>query len=58
MEQLTGFYKIIDDPENIEVKIYDDDKSLYLLNSLSKYFEHFKDVLLYGKKNNIILDEV
>ena len=58
VEQLTEFHKIIDDFENIEVKIEDDDKALLLLSSLPRSFEHFKDVLLYGKEGTITLDKV
>ena len=58
VEQLTEFHKIIDDLENIEVKIDDEDKGLLLLSSLPRSFEHFKDALLYGKEGTITLDEV
>lgn len=44
VEQLINFYKIIDDIENIWVNIDDKDKTLLLLSSLPRYFEHFKDV--------------
>lgn len=50
MEYLTEFHKIIDDLENIEVKIDDDDNDLLLLSSLPRSFENFKNSLLYGKK--------
>lgn len=29
-----------------------------LVNSLPRYFVHFKDVLLYGKERTIIFDKV
>src|SRR3954465_923163 len=58
VEQLTEFHKIIDDLENIEVKIDDEDKALLLLSLLPRSFEHFKDALLYGKEGTITLDEV
>lgn len=41
VEQLTNFYKIIDDLENIEVRIYDEDNILLLLSSLLISFKHF-----------------
>lgn len=44
--------------ENIEVKIDDEDKVLLLLILLSRFFEHFKDALIYGKEDIITLDEV
>jgi hypothetical protein len=37
-EQLSEFNKILEDLENIEVKLDDEDKALLLLNSLSKTF--------------------
>nr|KYP53352.1 Retrovirus-related Pol polyprotein from transposon TNT 1-94 [Cajanus cajan] len=47
-----------DDLENIEVQLEDEDKALFLLNSLPRNFEHFKDAILYGKELDITLDEV
>jgi len=57
-EQLADFNKILDDLENIEVKLEDEDKALLLLNSLPKSFEHFKNEILYGKDQDITLEEV
>ncbi|KHN05226.1 Retrovirus-related Pol polyprotein from transposon TNT 1-94, partial [Glycine soja] len=56
--QLADFNKILDDLENIEVKLEEEDKALLLLNSLPKSFEHFKDAILYGKDQDITLEEV
>ncbi|KHN00194.1 hypothetical protein glysoja_034725, partial [Glycine soja] len=53
-EQLADFNKILDDLENIEVKLEEEDKALLLPNS----FEHFKDAILYGKDQDITLEEV
>lgn len=58
MEQLIEFHEIIDDFKNIDVKIKDEDKTLLLLRSLPKSFEHFKDAFLYLKEETITLDEV
>lgn len=55
MEELTWFYKTIDDLDNIEVKIENDDKTLLSLSSLPRSFEYFKIALLYGKKDIITL---
>lgn len=44
--------------ENIEVKIYDEDNALLLLRSLTRSFEHLKDVLIYGKEFTTTLNEV
>lgn len=49
---------IIDDLENIEVKFKEEERVLILLSSLPKYFEHFKDALIYDKKGTITLYEV
>ncbi|KHN31970.1 Retrovirus-related Pol polyprotein from transposon TNT 1-94, partial [Glycine soja] len=56
-EQLADFNKILDDLENIEVKLEEEDKALLLLNSLPKSFEPFKDAIL-GKDQDITLEEV
>src|SRR3954469_1665699 len=58
VEQLKEFPKIIDDLENIEVKIDDKDKDFLLLSSLPRSFENLKDALLYSKEGTITLDEV
>jgi len=56
-EQLAEFNKILDDLANIEVNMEDEDKTLLLLCSLPKSFEHFKDTILYGK-DTTTLEEV
>lgn len=58
VEQLKKFHKIIDDLENIEVKIDNDDKDLIFLSSLCRSFENFKDSIIYGKEGTITLDEI
>ncbi|KAE8716394.1 hypothetical protein F3Y22_tig00110121pilonHSYRG00025 [Hibiscus syriacus] len=58
LEQIDKFTKIIDDLENIDVKIEDEDKALLLLKSIPKSYEHFKDAMLYGRVQTILLDEV
>jgi len=57
-EQFADFNKILDDLENIEVKLEEEDKALLLLNSLPKSFEHFKDAIIYGKDQDIALEEI
>lgn len=57
-EQIDEFNKIIDDLENISVKMDDDDKTLLLLNSIPKSYEQFKDAMLYGRAQTITLEEV
>jgi len=58
VEQPTNFNKILDDLENIEVKLEGQDKTLLLLNALPKMYEHFKDALLFKKEHTITLKEV
>jgi len=58
VEQLTDFYKILYDLENIEVKLKDENKVLLLLNILPKMYENFKDVLLFRKEQTITIKEV
>ncbi|KAE8692398.1 hypothetical protein F3Y22_tig00110839pilonHSYRG00037 [Hibiscus syriacus] len=57
-EQIDEFNKIIDDLENIDVKMEDEDKALLLLNSIPKSYEHFKDAMLYGRVQSISMEEV
>ncbi|RDX80094.1 hypothetical protein CR513_39390, partial [Mucuna pruriens] len=58
-KQLAYFNKILDDLENIDVKLDDENKVLQLLNSIKKKsFEIFKGIILYGKDQTITLDEV
>jgi len=58
MEQLTEFNTILDDLENIEVQLEDEDKVILFLCALSKFFESFKDTMLYGKEGTVTLEEV
>ncbi|WVZ13024.1 hypothetical protein V8G54_017554 [Vigna mungo] len=57
-EQIAEFSKIVDDLENIEVKLEDEDKVVILLNALPRTFEHLRDALLYEKDQVITLEEV
>jgi DNA polymerase III delta subunit len=52
------YNKIVDNLANNYVKINDEDKILLLLSFLLKFFENFKDVLLYCKEDTITLEEV
>lgn len=57
-EQLGEFNKILDDLENIEVKLEDEDKAILLLCALPRSFESFKDTMLYGKESSMTLENV
>lgn len=50
--------KIISDLQNIEVKLNDEDKTLFFLSLLPRLFEYYKDDLLYGKEETINLEDV
>jgi len=49
---------ILDDPENIKVKLEDNNKVLLLLNIMPKMYEHFKETLLFKKEQTTTLEEV
>jgi hypothetical protein len=55
VEQLVDFNKILDDSENIDVKLDDEDKDLLLLNLVLWEFPWY---FLYGNEWTITLDEV
>lgn len=57
-DQIEKFVKILDDLENIEIKLEEDDKALILLNALPRTYENFKDAILYGREQTITLEEV
>jgi len=56
--QLADFDNILDDLENINVKMKDEDNALLLLNALPKMCERFKDILLFTNRTTITLEEV
>ncbi|XP_073224915.1 uncharacterized protein [Cicer arietinum] len=56
--QLADFNKILDDLENLEVKLDDEDKALILLRALPMSYEHFKDAIMFGREQTITLEEV
>nr|GEU94014.1 retrovirus-related Pol polyprotein from transposon TNT 1-94 [Tanacetum cinerariifolium] len=49
-ERIDEFNKIVLDLANIEVKFEDEDLALLLLTSLPASYEHFVDILLYGRE--------
>lgn len=58
MDRVDEFNKIIDNLENIEVSLEDEDKTIILLNTLRRSYEHLRDAMLYAKEATIMLDEV
>lgn len=58
LSQLDDFNKILDDLENIDVKLDEEDKALILLNSLPKTFENFRETLLFGNRDSITLEDI
>lgn len=57
-DQIDEFNKVLDDLENLYIKLEDSDKTIMLLNTLPKSYDHLKDVMLFGLENSISLDEV
>ncbi|KAL8513749.1 hypothetical protein ACS0TY_013017 [Phlomoides rotata] len=49
LEQLDEFNKVLDDLENIDIKMEEEDKTHILLSTLPKSFENFKDIILFGR---------
>lgn len=57
-EQLDEFNKLLDDLENIDVKIEDEERAIMLLSALPKSFEHLKDAMLFGRETSVSIEEV
>ncbi|KAL8526510.1 hypothetical protein ACS0TY_015638 [Phlomoides rotata] len=58
LEQLDKFNKVLDDLENIDIKMEEEDKALILLSALPKSFKNFNDTILFGRQSSITLEEV
>ena len=57
-DQMDEFNKIIDNLANVDVKIEDEDQAVKLLSSLPKSFEHFVDVMLYGRMQTLTMEKM
>ncbi|KAL8464383.1 hypothetical protein ACS0TY_034056 [Phlomoides rotata] len=57
-EQLNTFNRYVDDLEDLDVKLEDDDNALMLLNALPRSLENFKDVVLFGRQDQVSYDGV
>ncbi|KAL8473562.1 hypothetical protein ACS0TY_030407 [Phlomoides rotata] len=57
-EQLDTFNRYVDDLEDLDVKLEDDDKALMLLNVLPRSLQNFKDVVLFGRHDEVSYDSV
>jgi hypothetical protein len=55
---LDEFNSIILDLENIDVKIYDEDKAVLLVVSLPSTYKHFKEIMLYGNNDSLSFEDV
>jgi len=55
---IAEFSSIINDLNKIEVKIEDEDQAFLLLCSLSSSYKNFREVIIYGVKSTIKLNEV
>ncbi|KAL8523239.1 hypothetical protein ACS0TY_013272 [Phlomoides rotata] len=58
LEQLDEFNKILDNLENIDIKMEEEDKALIFLSALPKSFENFKDTFLFGRQSSLTLEDV
>lgn len=56
-KHLDDFNKTILDLNAVGVKIKDEDRTIIILSSLPKMYEHFADTMLYGKQK-LIMHEV
>ncbi|XP_073222327.1 uncharacterized protein [Cicer arietinum] len=56
--QIVDFNKILDDLENLDVKLDDEDKALILFNAMPSSYEHFNNVTMFGREQTITLEEV
>jgi hypothetical protein len=55
---LNEFSSIIVDLESLDVKIDDENKAILLVVSLSPYFNHFKEIMLYGNHTSLSFENV
>ncbi|KAG6499814.1 hypothetical protein ZIOFF_039606 [Zingiber officinale] len=55
---LDEFNSIIIDLENLDIKIEDEDKAVLLIVSLPRTYKHFKEIMLYGNRETISLEDV
>ncbi|KAL8456521.1 hypothetical protein ACS0TY_034655 [Phlomoides rotata] len=51
-------FQVVNDLENLDVKLEDEDKTLMLLNSLPKSYKTFKDTLLFGRQLLLLWNRV
>lgn len=56
-DYLDEFNRVCDTVETVYATLSDEDKALLLIRSLPKSYEHFADVLMYGRRT-LSLNEV
>lgn len=56
-DELEDFFKILDDLNNIEVKVNNEDKAIMLLNALPMSYENLKDAMIF-EKTTLTLEEM
>lgn len=56
-ENIDDFTKFLSDLENIEIKINEEDQTIFLLNSLPKPYDQLRNTLKYGRDTHT-LEEV
>ena len=55
---IAKFISIFSELDKIEIKIKDEDQSLLLLCSLYSSYKRFREVIIYGGKSTIKINEV
>ena len=56
-ENLDDFTKLVSDLKTMDIKVEDEDQTIFFLNSLPKAYDQLRDTLKYGK-TSLTLDEV
>lgn len=54
-DQLDEFNKIVDDLLNVNVTLEDEDQAILLVNDIPKSLEHFKDTMLFGRQESLLI---
>nr|GEW92020.1 retrovirus-related Pol polyprotein from transposon TNT 1-94 [Tanacetum cinerariifolium] len=57
-DHLDGFNTILIDLKNLDVDIDDEDKVVLLVISLPASYKHFKEIMLYGNRETLLVDDV
>lgn len=58
IDQLGEFNRVLDDLENVGVKMEDEDKAIHLLSALPDSYQNMWNASLYGRQTTLTLEEV